>query len=46
MKHALLLTVLTVAALAHGAFAADRPNIIVIFTDDHGYSGSSGGSVG
>ena len=34
----LVFTMLTVAALARGAFAADRPNIIVIFTDDHGYA--------
>ncbi len=38
MKHSLLCAIVTVASVVHGAFAADRANVIVIFTDDHGFA--------
>jgi len=41
MKRLLLLTVLLVAGFAH----ARKPNIIIIFTDDHGYSDLPGQGV-
>jgi uncharacterized sulfatase len=38
MKHLLVYSTLTVASVVQGAFAADRSNVIVIFTDDHGFA--------
>jgi len=38
MKHLLVYSILTVSGIAQGAFAADRSNVIVIFTDDHGFA--------
>ena len=38
MKHALVLSILAAATIAQGASTAERPNFIVIFTDDHGYA--------
>ena len=38
MKHLLVYSILTVASVVQGAFAADRSNVIVIFTDDHGFA--------
>jgi uncharacterized sulfatase len=38
MKHLLVYSILTIASVVPGAFAADRSNVIVIFTDDHGFA--------
>ena len=38
MKHLLVYSILTVASVVQAAFAADRSNVIVIFTDDHGFA--------
>ncbi len=38
MKYAHFLILFAAALLTRGAFADDRPNIVVVFTDDHGYS--------
>ncbi len=41
MKRVLILAVIMLATAGRGAFAAERPNIIVIFTDDHGHADMS-----
>ncbi len=38
LRYTHVLAVLTLVYLVGNTFAADRPNIIVIFTDDHGYA--------
>ena len=38
LRHTHVLAVLTLVYFVGNTSAADRPNIIVIFTDDHGYA--------